>query len=32
MILFFSAGVFALISIALIGMIEPSPTKASVPS
>ena len=32
MILFFSAGVFALISIALIGMIEPSPTKVSVPS
>ena len=33
MILFFSAGVFALISIALIGMIEPSSTtKVSVPS
>ena len=32
MTLFFSAGVFALISIALIGMIEPSPTKVSVPS
>jgi Na+/melibiose symporter-like transporter len=32
MILFFSAGGFALISIALIGMIEPSPTKMSVPS
>ena len=32
MILFFSAGIFALISIALIGMIEPSPTKVSIPS
>ena len=32
MIFFFSAGGFALISIALIGMIEPSPTKMSVPS
>ncbi|HEY9152016.1 MAG TPA: MFS transporter, partial [Anaerolineales bacterium] len=32
MILFFSAGVFALVSIALIGMIEPSTKKASVPS
>ncbi len=32
MTLFFSAGVFALISIALIGMIEPSQTKVSVPS
>ena len=32
MTLFFSAGLFALISIALIGMIEPSLTKVSVPS
>jgi len=32
MTLFCSAGVFALISIALIGMIEPSPTKMSIPS
>ncbi|HUI87761.1 MAG TPA: MFS transporter [Anaerolineales bacterium] len=32
MILFFSAGVFALISIALIGMIEPSSKRVSVAS